>query len=345
MAERLILALMAIWVARVTGDCGKPPQLANGDLSDEFHSQSSFPVGARVLYKCYPGYIIAGLSRFITCEAGSVWGRLLITCEPRNCGNPGEINNGYYTETNTTLGSKVTFYCAAGYQMVGRNYRICTADGWDGQVPTCDPVTCKDLEPISNGITPDPPSGDFWTFGMIARYSCINDYSLIGADQLVCNVSGEWDKKPPICKDVKCKRSKISATLEIVSGFGPIYKYRQQITFRCIKGYEMVGSSTIECSENNTFVPSPPICRPRTAATTAVPAATTVPATTTAEGEPENQTGKIVGIILGVVLLAAVVLVIYCCKKKKEGQYTTSEKVAMNPQSEQVQVKPNLADH
>ncbi|XP_078402691.1 membrane cofactor protein-like [Cetorhinus maximus] len=349
MAERLILALMAIGVARVTGNCGTPPKLSNGDVSDEFSSRSSFPVGTEVTYKCYPGYTFAGVGRrFVTCKSGDVWEQLLMTCEPRNCGNPGEIINGYYETNDATLGSKVIFYCDPGYQMVGRNYRICTAEGWDGQVPTCDLVTCRDLEPISNGITPNPPSGDIWKFGMIAQYSCTNGYALIGTDKLVCSASGEWDKKPPICKDVKCTRPLVSETLEVVSGFGPNYKYREWITYRCIEGYEMVGNSTIKCGENNAFVPSPPICRLRTPATTAVPATTVpatttaVPVTTTAEGEPENQTGKIIGIIFGcVVLLAAVALVIHCCKKKKEGQYTTSEKVAMNPQSEQVQVKPN----
>ncbi|XP_048467924.1 C4b-binding protein beta chain-like [Rhincodon typus] len=58
-------------------------------------------------------------------------------CKPRNCGNPGDILNGYYEIQNTSFETKATFYCNKGYQMVGRNYRLCKADGWDGQVPTC----------------------------------------------------------------------------------------------------------------------------------------------------------------------------------------------------------------
>ncbi|XP_067863938.1 complement decay-accelerating factor transmembrane isoform-like [Heptranchias perlo] len=204
MAERLILALLAIstvGVARVTGDCGKPPQLENGSPNDEYISLTSFPVGAKVRYRCNPGYMFQeGSSKPVTCKNDSTWTPLQAICEPRNCGNPGEILNGYYEATSTTFGSKATFYCDTGYHMVGRAYRLCTADGWDGQVPICALVTCDDLPTISNGITPTPPNAENWEYGMVAEYSCIRGYTLIGAEALTCLETGEWDQPPPACK-------------------------------------------------------------------------------------------------------------------------------------------------
>ncbi|XP_043572634.1 C4b-binding protein beta chain-like isoform X2 [Chiloscyllium plagiosum] len=117
----------------------------------------------------------------------------------RDCGNPGEILNGYYMADATTLGSKTTFYCDQGYRLVGSDYRLCTADGWDGQVPTCEIVEC------SRPVTP--------------------------------------------------------AHAYVERGFGHKYKYQQEVVFRCNEGFEMIGASVIKCSENNIFVPSPPICR------------------------------------------------------------------------------------
>ncbi|XP_067913345.1 sushi, von Willebrand factor type A, EGF and pentraxin domain-containing protein 1-like isoform X3 [Heterodontus francisci] len=268
MVEKLLLALMAIytvWVARVAGDCGKPPILKNGSPTDRYISRTSFPVGGRVFYKCYPGYTFKeGGSRSITCKKDSTWSSLRAVCESRSCGNPGEILNGYYTVTDATFGQQVDFHCEQGYRLVGRAFRLCKAGGWDGQVPTCESIECDDLPPILNGRTPLPTYAENWEYGMVARYSCTGDYSLIGAEELLCTETGKWDKDPPTCKVVRCHRPKLIVNGQIVSGFGPTYKYQDAITYTCNKGYEMVGSSAIVCSENNTFVPPPPMCKPRT---------------------------------------------------------------------------------
>ncbi|XP_067913341.1 zona pellucida sperm-binding protein 3 receptor-like isoform X2 [Heterodontus francisci] len=268
MAERLILALMAICtvgVAWVTGDCSRPPQLENGSPTNEFTSETLFDVGTNVTYKCYLGYIfkegtLYG-SRSVTCREDSMWTPLQAICEPRNCGNPGEILNGYYEAPNTTFGSKVTFHCKTGYQMVGRSYRFCKADGWDGQVPTCEAIACDDLPPIRNGTAPLPPYGDHWEYGMVAKYSCNGGYSLIGAETLVCTETREWDNDPPTCKAVECHRPDLPANGQIEAGFGPTYRYRETISYVCNEGFEMVGKSIIECKEDSTFAPALPTCK------------------------------------------------------------------------------------
>ncbi|XP_038675537.1 C4b-binding protein alpha chain-like [Scyliorhinus canicula] len=268
MAEKLLLALMAtctVWVVRVTGDCDKPPTLKNGILRDKFIFKNLFRVGDKVSYGCYPGYVLKeGGSRSITCGEDSTWPPLRIVCEPRNCGNPGEILNGGYTATGTILGNRVTFSCEAGYRMVGRAHRLCTSGGWDGQVPTCQSIRCENLPPIPNGRAPTPPSGDYWEYGMIAQYSCIGDYSLVGADELTCTAIGKWSNDPPRCKAVRCHRPELIANGQIRAGFGPTYRYRATITYACLEGYKMIGNSVIECGENNVFVPPPPTCKTRT---------------------------------------------------------------------------------
>ncbi|XP_038675668.1 CUB and sushi domain-containing protein 3-like isoform X3 [Scyliorhinus canicula] len=181
----------------------------------------------------------------------------------RNCGIPGKIPNGYYEAPNATFGSKVIFYCNKGYQMVGRNFQICKAEGWDGQVPTCEIITCGDLSPIMNGTTPSPPYGDHWEYGMVATYSCIIGNSLIGAEKLICTENGGWDNDPPMCKVVECHHPEVPANSKIEEEIGgPTYKFRETITYVCHEGFEMVGKSVIECKENNTFVPAPPTCKP-----------------------------------------------------------------------------------
>ncbi|XP_048409071.1 C4b-binding protein-like isoform X2 [Stegostoma tigrinum] len=267
MLERLILAVMAFGVARVTGECSKPPHLENGFPTNEFTSETLFDVGTKITYKCNLGYVFKKAmlngSRSVTCKEDSTWTPLEVICEPKTCGNPGTIANGYYEATSATFGSKVTFHCDRGYKMVGRSFRVCKADGWDGQIPACEAITCDDLPPISNGKTPTPPYGDHWKYGMVAAYSCNNGISLIGADKLICTATGKWDNDPPTCKIVECQRPELPANGNIKEGLGPIYKYQETISYICNEGFEMVGKHVIECKDNNTFVPAPPICKPR----------------------------------------------------------------------------------
>ncbi|XP_043572595.1 membrane cofactor protein-like isoform X2 [Chiloscyllium plagiosum] len=339
MLERLILALVAVWVAQVTGDCGKPPRMENGILSEEDLARNSFPAGTRVTYRCLVGYVFgSGSKRYTLCQADSTWTPLQGRCEPKNCGNPGEILNGYYQADATTLGSKAMFYCDEGYRIVGTNYRLCTADGWNGQVPTCETITCSDLAPIGNGKAP-VPSGDSWTYGMVAEYSCNDGYSLIGTAALTCQADGTWDKDPPDCRVVECSRPVTPAHAYVERGFGHKYKYQQEVVFRCNEGFEMIGASVIKCNENSIFEPSPPICRlPPTSTptpTTTIAVLTTVSTKSwadvtikpTAEASTLS-TGAIVGIIIVIIVAGIIIVVIVkCWCKKKEGQYTTPEKV------------------
>ncbi|XP_055511010.1 zona pellucida sperm-binding protein 3 receptor-like isoform X4 [Leucoraja erinacea] len=265
MALRLAALAVLTAAARAAADCGRPPELENGSPVHEFISEISFKEGAEVIYGCDLGYVFKedslNSSRSVTCGEDSTWTTLQLKCELRNCGNPGEIMNGYSQAPKTTFGSKVTFHCETGYQVVGRSYQLCTVDGWDGQIPTCKAVTCDELPPIMNGVAPSPPNRENWKYGMVARYSCDENYSLIGAVELACTETGEWNNELPTCRAVLCHLPDVPLNGQIEAGFGPTYMYRDTISYSCTEGFEMVGQSVIECAENNTFVPGPPSCK------------------------------------------------------------------------------------
>ncbi|XP_048449752.1 zona pellucida sperm-binding protein 3 receptor-like isoform X2 [Rhincodon typus] len=93
-------------------DCGKPPVLKNGSA---VNSPTTFPVGTNITYRCDTGYAFQeGGSKRITCRKDGTWSPLHAVCEPINCGNPGEILNGYYNVSDTTFGNKAYFYCDKG---------------------------------------------------------------------------------------------------------------------------------------------------------------------------------------------------------------------------------------
>ncbi|XP_072133942.1 complement component receptor 1-like protein isoform X3 [Mobula birostris] len=247
MALRLLLAMLT--AAGAAGDCGRPPELENGSSFNESVSEMAFEVGTVISYRCDSGYVfkedsLLG-SRSVTCKDDSTWTPLQVKCEVKNCGNPGEIIHGYSRAPNTTFRSKAVFYCDSGYLLVGRNYWLCTADGWSGQIPTCEAVTCANLSPISNGEAPSPPYGEHWEYGMVAKYSCDKKYSLIGAERLVCTETGEWNNPPPKCKVRNC-----SNPGEIVNGYiqAPNTTFGSRATFSCKTGYQLVGRSYLLCA-------------------------------------------------------------------------------------------------
>ncbi|XP_032898879.1 E-selectin-like [Amblyraja radiata] len=96
---------------------------------------------------------------------------------------------------------------------------------------------------------------------MVAEYSCSAGYSLIGAGRLVCTETGEWDNTPPTCTVVQCQQPVLPAFSQMEAGIALTYTYGETISYLCVRGSQMVGRSTIECRENNTFVPGPPICK------------------------------------------------------------------------------------
>ncbi|XP_078098387.1 C4b-binding protein alpha chain-like isoform X2 [Mustelus asterias] len=253
MSQKIKITIIFIYivhiVAAIESECGIPDSIENG---------SFLKTDDKVKYTCYPGYQIVGRP-VVYCTARG-WDHPAPKCKPRSCGNPGEILNGYYVAPSALFGSSVTFFCDNGYRLIGTPSRICQASGWSGQVPICEVVTCEDLEPIENGRTPTASNKEFWENGMVAKFSCTGDYALIGAEELVCTETGRWDKAPPTCKVVQCIRPKLSEGTDIVAGFGPTYKYRETITYRCQHGYEMVGANIIECTAINEFLPSPPSC-------------------------------------------------------------------------------------
>ncbi|XP_051890421.1 complement decay-accelerating factor-like isoform X2 [Pristis pectinata] len=228
-AGRLVLVLLA--AAQVAGDCGKPPVLEDGAPRDEFLTQNTFAVGATVTYVCHSGFRFSEFSfPRVTCQENSTWTALRATCEPKSCGHPGDILNGYYNATSNTFGSKVTFYCNEGYRLVGRNYRLCESNGWSGQVPTCEVVKCPDLPPIANGTISGLGNEEFWEYGMIATYSCQHNLLLIGAEKITCGATGHWSADPPTCRDPSINTVSTPALVRRNTTSTPITTVRRNTT-------------------------------------------------------------------------------------------------------------------
>ncbi|XP_048409358.2 sushi, von Willebrand factor type A, EGF and pentraxin domain-containing protein 1-like [Stegostoma tigrinum] len=229
-------------------NCGNPGSLLNG-----YYKAPNWTVGSNVTFYCDIGYKIIGRD-YRQCTAEG-WDGEIPSCEPISCGHPGEIPNGHYKASNETLGNKVTFYCDFGYKIVGRDYRQCTAEGWDGDVPSCEPINCGNPGSILNGYY----KASKWTVGSNVTFYCDIGYKITGRDYRQCTADG-WDGEAPSCDPITCGNPG-----EILNGYymTPNETVGNKVFFYCDFGYKIVGSDYQQCTAEG-WAGDVPSCEPIT---------------------------------------------------------------------------------
>uniref|UniRef100_A0AAR2IWJ0 Sushi domain-containing protein n=1 Tax=Pygocentrus nattereri TaxID=42514 RepID=A0AAR2IWJ0_PYGNA len=172
-----------------------------------------------------------------------------------------ESNKPTYSDGDT-----VTFQCIVGYRPVNpKTYRTltCSGNSWDYSTLElqCTKKTCGPLPDFPNGrYTYSPDGAEGILFGATATAECNEGYWLLRYTARHCRAFG-WDGREPVCKVVKC-----FPPPEILNGQPeePLldeYEYGQAVTYICNAGYTLFGDSTVSCSNNGLFQPSPPECK------------------------------------------------------------------------------------
>ncbi|XP_004677499.1 PREDICTED: sushi, von Willebrand factor type A, EGF and pentraxin domain-containing protein 1 [Condylura cristata] len=269
--------------------CGVPPPLENG-----FYSAEDFHAGSTVTYQCSNGYYLLGDSRMFCTDNGSwngiapscldvdecavgsdcsehasclnTNGSYVCSClppytgdgkscaEPLKCKAPGDPENGHSSGEIYTVGSKVTFSCEEGYQLMGESKLTCLESGeWSQMIPYCKALSC--------GAPAIPENGDIdgiaFTYGSKVIYRCNKGYNLDGDKESSCLASGSWSHSPPTCELVKCSSPEnISHGKYILSGL----TYLSTASYSCEHGYSLQGPPVMECSATGSWDTAPPTC-------------------------------------------------------------------------------------
>ncbi|XP_072419708.1 complement component receptor 1-like protein isoform X2 [Chiloscyllium punctatum] len=123
------------------GQCHKPPLVKFAIPLDQYLIQQGFSVSQVVYYRCLPGYKWNDSTPdFVICQANLTWSEPLMSCMPKLCGPPNDLQNGYYTISGQTFGSSATYHCNKGYQLLGKCQILCTSLGWSKSFQFCDPL-------------------------------------------------------------------------------------------------------------------------------------------------------------------------------------------------------------
>ncbi|XP_040194937.1 C4b-binding protein alpha chain-like isoform X1 [Rana temporaria] len=257
----LWLILLYSFISAVHCDCGQPQNIPYAILKPEFAVKMHFAVGSTVKYDCQPGFIrTPGSKNYITCYKDSSWSSYDEFCQLRSCGYPGDIENGYLETESFFFGSKVTFHCNLGFNMVSkRNSRECQADGtWSNTLPSCEVVMCPPPPTIPNGIF--SPVKEEYEFADAVRYKCTSPNMVTEYDSSVfCMDNGNWSDPLPRCIEVNCEPPEIPHSRKMLGFVGP-YTLNSVMRFECNKGFAMEGTDTIVCNIHSEWDPSPPEC-------------------------------------------------------------------------------------
>ncbi|KAK3589286.1 hypothetical protein CHS0354_008348 [Potamilus streckersoni] len=179
--------------------CTKPPvvehAIHNGQIDQEY-----YPSGTQLTYSCDYGYSPHGNPRTM-CNGDSQWVGLDLECIPRNCGFPGDVENGYRRGYLFTYGHQVTYYCDVGFELNGSPIRTCEGTGvWSGNLPSCIPIECSHLSAPQFGIM----SGAGNTYGTVLRFDCDKKFQLVGSAERRCLADRTWSGEETRCEEINC---------------------------------------------------------------------------------------------------------------------------------------------
>ncbi|KAK3789132.1 hypothetical protein RRG08_012754 [Elysia crispata] len=185
--------------------CGPPPTLENG-FGDHDPDQLNFETGSTVTYTCENGFYRSGTGgdRAICNGQNGSWAGPKMTCQARDCGDPGSIQNGRRQEGyRFTYSTTVRYRCDEGYMMKPgqKDYRVCQANGeWQNDLPTCYPVNCTFLSPPTHGTM----IGSKNHFRAKVRFVCNKSFMVIGSKERTCMADGSWSGQDANCAQIDC---------------------------------------------------------------------------------------------------------------------------------------------
>ncbi|XP_030277625.1 C4b-binding protein alpha chain-like isoform X6 [Sparus aurata] len=184
-----------------------------------------------------------------------------ITAHAQNCAKPTGGPNMHLKGEDILKetfadGDRAAFECAAGYMSAGGSSSItCTAGSWSTVTLKCERKNCGSPGEVPNGQIHYPQEN---LFGDYIEITCNEGYRLVGNSRITCGAQG-WMGRLPRCEVAKCDEAP-QVTDATFTPYKDPYDYGDVVQYSCRNGLTLNGSASIECSDDGTFKPAPPIC-------------------------------------------------------------------------------------
>ncbi len=177
---------------------------------------------------------------------------------PSNCGSPDKNENSTIIEKDYRVGKTISYQCPVGNRLDGTAQRVCQSNGfWQNSPPTCSYVNCGSLPNIINGKV-EFVNESRTTFNATAKYSCDENYSLVGNTTRICLGNGSWSGSQPKCLYSWCPvltfipNGAINITNRTENGIA---------TYSCHKGHLLAGNTTRRCKLGGKWTDDEPACK------------------------------------------------------------------------------------
>ncbi|XP_004464219.2 E-selectin isoform X2 [Dasypus novemcinctus] len=259
-------------------ECDALTNPANGFM-ECFSSLGSFPWNTTCAFDCEEGFELMG-ARSLQCTSSGKWDNERPTCKAVTCDAIGQLQNGsvscsYSSNGELTFKSSCNFTCEEGFVLQGPAQVECTAQGqWTQQIPACEALQCKALSSPEKGYMNCLPSasGSFQS-GSSCEFSCEQGYVLKGSQRLQCGPTGEWDSEKPTCEAVKCDAvsQPQSGSVRCTHSSTGKFTYKSFCAFSCEEGFELHGSTQLECTAQGQWTQEVPSCQVVQCSNLAVP--------------------------------------------------------------------------
>ncbi|KAJ8923976.1 hypothetical protein NQ315_006752 [Exocentrus adspersus] len=248
--------------------CLSPPTIDHA-RHNALAEQTTFDLDSTLQYYCHTGYVTNGFPRAkcLAIDGQASWYGPDISCEPRSCGTPTDISHGWHAGECYTYGCRITYHCAEGYELVGKNERYCQADGiWTPKdLPTCVLVTAVQCPPPEN-----PRHGKAiytsCSYNSVVSYECKYGYTLVGESTRRCGADKKWSGSQPVCK-APCVVPHVSQGRVILvsrndtAPTSTVVQHGEELEVDCDPKYEFLASLLpVTCNNGTwTFIPK---CEP-----------------------------------------------------------------------------------
>uniref|UniRef100_A0A8C2X8M0 Sushi, von Willebrand factor type A, EGF and pentraxin domain-containing protein 1 n=1 Tax=Cyclopterus lumpus TaxID=8103 RepID=A0A8C2X8M0_CYCLU len=216
--------------------CADCPKLENA--ASHLHASTvEVSPGAHVQLSCDPGFYLLG-EPVLQCQNRGEWSHPQPSCERVSCGPPHPLDNGLFQGSDFHASSSVVYQCNAGFYLLGDTKVHCTNSGkWGGNPPAC-----LDVDECALGSDCDEHARCQNTDGSYTC-TCIHPYSGEGKN---CTAP------------VKCVNP---GSPEFGHRDGSNFLMGGEVVFGCENGYELIGSSRLNCLETGSWDQPIPYCR------------------------------------------------------------------------------------
>ncbi|XP_006872718.1 PREDICTED: E-selectin [Chrysochloris asiatica] len=198
---------------------------------------------------CDPGFHGLHCEQIMTCEAPKVPEHGTLVCT--------------HPLGDFSYNSSCSVTCEKGYLPSSMEATQCTSSGeWSAPIPACNVVECDALTSPANGSMECFQSPGSFLWNTTCAFDCEEGFELMGAQNLQCTSSGNWDNKRPTCKAVTCGDISRPSNGSVDCNHSPSgeFTFQSSCHFTCKQGFKLQGPAQVECTAQGQWTQQIPTC-------------------------------------------------------------------------------------